>query len=66
MRSILLAFALLLTGAGAFAAPLAVIADPPADKAHPAAMAYVRIPSHGALMNGVLYGVDARSAADIG
>lgn len=37
------------------APPAAVIADPPADKAHPAAMAYVRIPSHGALMNGVVY-----------
>jgi pimeloyl-ACP methyl ester carboxylesterase len=35
--------------------PAAVIADPPPDAAHPAAMAYVRIPSHGALMNGVLY-----------
>jgi uncharacterized protein len=35
--------------------PAAVIADPPVDKAHPAAMAYVRIPSHGALMNGVMY-----------
>jgi uncharacterized protein len=35
--------------------PAAVIADPPADKAHPAAMAYVRVPSHGALMNGVMY-----------
>jgi acetyl esterase/lipase len=37
------------------AAPSAVTADPPLDKAHPAAMAYVRIPSHGELMNGVLY-----------
>jgi acetyl esterase/lipase len=37
------------------AAPSAVIADPPQDKAHPAAMAYVRIPSHGSLLNGVLY-----------
>ena len=35
--------------------PEAVIADPPVDKAHPAGMAYVRVPSHGALMNGVLY-----------
>jgi pimeloyl-ACP methyl ester carboxylesterase len=37
------------------ATPAAVIADPPLDKAHPAAMVYVRIPSHGELMNGVLY-----------
>src|SRR6201995_4594811 len=35
--------------------PAAGIADPPADKAHPAAMVYVRVPSHGALMNGVMY-----------
>jgi pimeloyl-ACP methyl ester carboxylesterase len=39
----------------ALAAPSAITADPPQDKAHPAAMAYVRIPSHGALLNGVLY-----------
>lgn len=42
-------------GLAAQAAPKAVIADPPPDKAHPAAMKYVRIPSHGALLNGVLY-----------
>jgi len=41
--------------AGARAAPQAVIADPQADKAHPAAMATVRISSGGALINGVLY-----------
>jgi pimeloyl-ACP methyl ester carboxylesterase len=35
--------------------PAAVVADPPVDAAHPAGMVYVRIPSHGALMNGVLY-----------
>jgi uncharacterized protein len=37
------------------ATPASVIADPPLDKAHPAAMAYVRIPSQGTLINGVLY-----------
>src|SRR5665213_1793694 len=37
------------------ATPLAAVADPPPDKAHPPAMVYVRIPSHGALINGVLY-----------
>jgi pimeloyl-ACP methyl ester carboxylesterase len=37
------------------ATPLAVVADPLPDKAHPPAMAYVRIPSHGASINGVLY-----------
>lgn len=35
--------------------PRAVIADPPLDHAHPPAMAYVRIPTHGELINGVLY-----------
>jgi dipeptidyl aminopeptidase/acylaminoacyl peptidase len=35
--------------------PAAITTDPPLDKAHPAAMDYVRIPSHGALLNGVLY-----------
>ena len=55
MRWLLAAVLLLSLGASANAAPSAVTADPPADKAHPAAMAYVRIPSHGALMNGVLY-----------
>ena len=35
--------------------PNAVIYDPHPDKAHPAGMADVRIPSHGANMNAVLY-----------
>jgi len=47
--------ALLMMGVAVQAAPLAVTTDPPPDKAHPAVMAYVRIPSHGALINGVLY-----------
>jgi len=55
MRWRLAAILLLGLGAVANAAPSAVIADPPSDKAHPAAMATVRIPSHGSLMNGVLY-----------
>jgi uncharacterized protein len=56
--ALVLVAALVLAGAAhaqAPATPEAVIADPPIDKAHPAAMAYVRVPSHGALMNGVLY-----------
>src|ERR1700761_1252396 len=36
-------------------APAALIADPPVDKAHPAAMAAFQIPSHGALMNALAY-----------
>lgn len=47
--------ALVVMGIAAQAAPQAVIADPRIDKAHPPAMAYVRIPSGGDLMNGVLY-----------
>jgi hypothetical protein len=55
MMRLMLAF-LVLLGLPAFAAtPAAVTSDPPPDKAHPAAMAYVRIPSGGALLNGVLY-----------
>jgi len=46
---------LVLTVAASAAPPAAVIADPPLDKAHPPAMAYVRIPSGGDMMNGVLY-----------
>ena len=47
--------ALVLTTFIANAAPSAVTTDPRPDKAHPAGMKYVRIPSHGALLNGVLY-----------
>jgi pimeloyl-ACP methyl ester carboxylesterase len=46
---------LMVSGPALAATPEAVIADPPRDAAHPAGMAYVRVPSHGALMNGVLY-----------
>ena len=37
------------------APPPAVVSDPAPDAAHPARMAYVRIPRHGMLMNGVMY-----------
>ena len=46
----------LLAGFAAHAeVPLAVIADPPRDKDHPAALADVHIPSHGVTMNGVTF-----------
>lgn len=48
-----LAVSLLLSGP-ALAVPAAVTSDPPPDKAHPASMDYVQIPSHS-LLNGVLY-----------
>jgi uncharacterized protein len=35
--------------------PTAVYTDPPADAQHPAAMAVLHIPTHGLLINGVLY-----------
>jgi pimeloyl-ACP methyl ester carboxylesterase len=35
--------------------PPAIFTDPPADKAHPAAMAVLHIPSHGVLINGIVY-----------
>jgi pimeloyl-ACP methyl ester carboxylesterase len=35
--------------------PAAVYTDPPADAAHPAGMAVLHIPSHGAVINGIVY-----------
>jgi pimeloyl-ACP methyl ester carboxylesterase len=35
--------------------PQAIYTDPPSDSAHPAAMAVLHIPSHGAVINGVIY-----------
>jgi pimeloyl-ACP methyl ester carboxylesterase len=35
--------------------PAAVFTDPPADAAHPAGMAVLHIPSHGVLINGIVY-----------
>jgi pimeloyl-ACP methyl ester carboxylesterase len=53
----LLATALFVAPLSAFAEPIpaAIAADPVPDKAHPAGMASVRITSHGAAMNAVLY-----------
>jgi len=34
--------------------PPAIFTDPPADKAHPAKMTVIHIPTHGLLINGVL------------
>jgi pimeloyl-ACP methyl ester carboxylesterase len=59
MRSppICLFVALLLASTSSFAqaVPAAVFTDPPADAAHPAAMSVLHIPSHGVLINGVVY-----------
>jgi uncharacterized protein len=35
--------------------PAAIYTDPPADRAHPAAMTVLHIPSHGLLINGLVY-----------
>lgn len=49
--------ALLLASTRIFAqaVPAAIFTDPPADKAHPAATAVLHIPSHGVLINGLVY-----------
>ena len=58
IRSMLFFVVLLLGSAGAALAqsvPPAIFTDPPADKAHPAAMTVLHVPTHGLLINGVLY-----------
>lgn len=42
-------------GAAAQSVPASIYTDPPADAAHPAAMAVLHIPSHGVLINGLVY-----------
>ena len=54
----LFAFALAVLSAASASAqsvPAAVFTDPPADAAHPAGMAVLHIPSHGVLINGIVY-----------
>jgi pimeloyl-ACP methyl ester carboxylesterase len=53
--SLLVALLLASTRGFAQAVPPAIFTDPPADKAHPAAMAVLHIPSHGVLINGLVY-----------
>ncbi|MGZ8407579.1 MAG: alpha/beta hydrolase family protein, partial [Caulobacteraceae bacterium] len=57
MRSVILAAFLAVLPAAALAAspPAAIFTDPAPDAAHPARLASVRVPSHGALMNAVWY-----------
>jgi uncharacterized protein len=43
------------TGVLAQSVPPAVFTDPPADSVHPAAMTVLHIPSHGVLINGLVY-----------
>jgi pimeloyl-ACP methyl ester carboxylesterase len=58
MRSALSSIVLLLVFAGggfAQSVPPAIFTDPPADHTHPAAMTVLHVPSHGLLINGLLY-----------
>lgn len=58
MRIPVFAFAVLcLTASSTWAqsVPAAIFTDPPADATHPAAMAVLHIPSHGLLINGLIY-----------
>lgn len=55
MRSALFCLLLIVGPASATDAPPAVFTDPPRDQAHPAAMTVLHIPSHGVLINGLVY-----------
>jgi pimeloyl-ACP methyl ester carboxylesterase len=47
--------ALFASSAMAQSVPAAIFTDPPADAAHPAAMRVLHIPSHGVVINGIVY-----------
>jgi pimeloyl-ACP methyl ester carboxylesterase len=53
--SVMVALLVVSTRVSAETVPAAIFTDPPADKAHPAAMTVLHIPSHGVLINGLLY-----------
>ena len=56
MRLLILSIAVLCsTAAMSQSLPAAIATDPPADAAHPAGMAVLHIPSHGVLINGLVY-----------
>ena len=58
LRSLLFSVVLLVCSAGevlAQSVPPAIFTDPPTDRARPAAMTVLHIPSHGVLINGLLY-----------
>jgi uncharacterized protein len=50
-----LAFLLAALGAFGQQVPASIFTDPPVDKAHPAKMTVLHIPSHGVLINGLVY-----------
>jgi pimeloyl-ACP methyl ester carboxylesterase len=51
----LVSFGFVSTGVSAQSVPPAIFTDPPADSKHPAAMTVLHIPSHGVLINGLVY-----------
>jgi pimeloyl-ACP methyl ester carboxylesterase len=53
--AILLALLLAASGAVAQNVPSAIYTDPPADKAHPAGMEVLHVPTHGSSINGIVY-----------
>src|ERR1700676_4797017 len=54
--AVLVAFLVFSQGAAlAQSVPASIYTDPPADAAHPAKMTVVHIPTHGLLINGVVY-----------
>jgi len=55
LTTLLATAATLLTPTAHALPPAALYTDPPADPAHPAGMDIVHIPSHGSIMNGVLW-----------
>ncbi|MDR3752021.1 MAG: alpha/beta hydrolase [Terracidiphilus sp.] len=56
MRSFVLALTAFFTASVyAQSVPAAVYSDPPADAAHPAGMTVLHVPSHGVLINGLVY-----------
>ena len=54
-RVLLVALAAAPLAASAESIPAAIFTDPPADPAHPAAMRVLHVPSHGVLINGLIY-----------
>lgn len=53
--SVMVVLLVVSTRVSADAVPAAIFTDPPADKAHPAATTVLHIPSHGVLINGLVY-----------
>ena len=55
LGSLLVLILSLSVGAVGQSVPAAIFTDPPVDKAHPAGMIVIHVPSHGVLINGIVY-----------